>query len=366
MVAAAAGMAAAGVAIGVAVQRNAVASLSGTPDAVSDDDGGVPYGSMTGEPALVGTDDGQTLHAEIDGAGGPEGGHDGPPLPTVVLVHGYALDCRTWHHQRLDLSRYTRVVSYDQRGHGRSTVPPERECTVDRLAEDLRQVLDELVPLGPVVLVGHSMGGMTILALAQAHPELFRERIRGVGFICTSAGAATDSAVGEIAGFGPLAAVSSAAVALSRSANHASQVATGGLLNLVAGAPALTGHARQLLRGVERTLNRYYSFATPVSPALARFVMSVNSSTPISVIAGLYASLVHVDLWAALPPLAGLPCLVVVGDQDRVTPASHGRALAARLPGSRLLELSPAGHLAFLEYPDEVDTALLELLRAAS
>jgi pimeloyl-ACP methyl ester carboxylesterase len=355
IVGAVAGIAGAGVAIGVAAQRHALAGPGDRPP--------VRYGRVTGDTALVRTDDGLTLHAEIDE---PTPGTAEQGLPTVVLVHGYALDCRTWHFQRLDLSKVTRVISYDQRGHGRSAIPPAGECTVDRLGEDLAAVLDQLVPEGPVVLVGHSMGGMTILALAQSHPELFGDRVRGVAFICTSAGVAADSTQGEIAGFGPLAAVSSAAVAVARSANRASQAATGGLLNLVAGMPGFTARARQVLGGVEATLNRYYSFAVPVSPELARFVYEVTAATPISVVAGLYASLVHLDLWAALPPLVGLPTLVITADSDRVTPPSHGRALAARLPGSRLLELSPAGHLAFLEHPEEVDTALLELVRAAA
>lgn len=362
IVGAVAGIAGAGVAIGVAAQRHALAGPGERPP--------VRYGSVTGETALVRTADGLTLHAEIDesprpGAAG-DPGEVPPALPTVVLVHGYALDCRTWHFQRLDLSRVTRVVSYDQRGHGRSVVPPARECTVDQLGEDLLAVLDQLVPDGPVVLVGHSMGGMTILALAQTHPDLFGDRIRGVGFICTSAGVATDSTTGEIAGLGPLAAVSHAATAVARSTNRASQAATGGLLHLVAGLPALTGPARHAFSGVEALLNRYYSFASPVAPELARFAYSVTSATPLDVVAGLYASLVHVDLWAALPPLAGVATLVVTADQDRVTPPSHGRALAARLPGSRLVELAPAGHLAFLEHPHEVDAALLDLLHSAA
>lgn len=365
IVGAVAGVAGAGLAIGVAAQRHALADPDERPR--------VRFGSVTGEPALVRTDDGLTLHAEIDEPPPPSANDSSagttvePPgtLPTVVLVHGYALDCRTWHFQRLDLSKVTRVISYDQRGHGRSAVPPARVGTVERLAEDLAAVLDQLAGDGPVVLVGHSMGAMTILALAQAHPELFGDRVRGVGFICTSAGVASGSTTGEIAGFGPLAAVSSAAAAVARSANRASQAATGGLLNLVAGLPAVAGHARRALGGVEALLNRYYSFASPVSPELARFAYSVNSATPLDVVAGLYASLVHVDLWSALPPLAGVASLVVTADQDRVTPPSHGRALAARLPGSRLVELSPAGHLAFLEHPDEVDAALLDLLHSA-
>ena len=80
------------------------------------------------------------------------------------------------------------MVFYDQRSHGRSGRSDDEHATIDQLGDDLRQVIDELVPDGPVVLVGHSMGGMTIMALAEQHPELFGDRVVGVALISTTAG----------------------------------------------------------------------------------------------------------------------------------------------------------------------------------
>ena len=110
---------------------------------------------------------------------------------TVVLVHGFALDRRTWHFQRRFLADLPdpvlRQVIYDQRSHGRSERAPRESCTIDQLGHDLAAVLRALAPDGPLVLVGHSMGGMTIMALAEQQPEFFAERVLGVAFLATSA-----------------------------------------------------------------------------------------------------------------------------------------------------------------------------------
>ena len=60
--------------------------------------------------------------------------------------------------------------------------------TIDQLGRDLKAVIDAAVPEGPLVLVGHSMGGMTVMALADQYPELIRDRVVGVAFVGTSSG----------------------------------------------------------------------------------------------------------------------------------------------------------------------------------
>src|SRR5262249_59440907 len=98
----------------------------------------------------------------------------------------------TWHYQRLGLAEMEhpslRMVFYDHRGHGRSGRSPRERSTIDQLGDDLAVVLDEVVPTGPVALVGHSLGGMTIMALADRRPELFGGRVVGVALGCASTG----------------------------------------------------------------------------------------------------------------------------------------------------------------------------------
>jgi pimeloyl-ACP methyl ester carboxylesterase len=116
----------------------------------------------------------------------------GAPEFTVILIHGYTLDRRCWHFQRLGLAleRAPRVrqVLYDHRSHGRSGRSHRSACTLEQLGRDLDAVIRTAAPEGQVVLVGHSMGGMTIMALAEHNPDLFAERIAGVAFLNTSAG----------------------------------------------------------------------------------------------------------------------------------------------------------------------------------
>ena len=147
---------------------------------------------MTGPPPpgsrTVRTYDGVDLHVEVDGA-------EDAPL-TVVLSHGFTARLAEWELQRTALRDRARLVLWDQRGHGRSGWTPLTQATIDRTGRDLGQVLDAVVPTGPVVLAGHSMGGMSILALARQRPELFGDRVVGVFLLATSAGGLVVAALG--------------------------------------------------------------------------------------------------------------------------------------------------------------------------
>ena len=149
------GSVAAGAAVGVFTERRLVGRRF---DLLSS-----PYGTLTGEEVGVIADDNVYIHAEVDE---PEQ----PSDLTVIFCHGYALNLHSWHFQRLALRPHARLVFWDQRSHGRSqrsVAPP----SIDELGEDLRCVMDNLAPTGHIVLVGHSMGGMTIMALAARYPE---------------------------------------------------------------------------------------------------------------------------------------------------------------------------------------------------
>jgi len=117
---------------------------------------------------------------------------------TVVFCHGYAMDHRCWERIATLLPAAVEwpvhVVSYDQRGHGRSGRATERTATVEQLGDDLADLIGQLAPTGHVVVVGHSMGGMTALALAERHPELLfpaggaLARVAGLVLLSTGAG----------------------------------------------------------------------------------------------------------------------------------------------------------------------------------
>ncbi|WP_425458456.1 alpha/beta fold hydrolase, partial [Amycolatopsis rhizosphaerae] len=124
------------------------------------------------------TGDGTALHVR---ATGPE---DAPV--TLVLAHAWTQDHTEWDPVLPLLPPQARVLRYDHRGHGGSAPARPGTATVAQLADDLAELIAERVPSGRVVLAGHSMGGMTVMALAERHPELVRLRVAGVALIATS------------------------------------------------------------------------------------------------------------------------------------------------------------------------------------
>ena len=176
------GLAAAGLAAGFAVERALVRkSLKGSGDPYADEEfGDQPYDAQLTVTAA----DGTQLHVEIVEPTVPKG------LPPVVFVHGFCLDMGTFYFQRTLLAEQgdRRLIFYDQPGHGRSSRLESGEYDLATLGETLRTVLDATVPTGPVILVGHSMGGMTIMSFAEQYPTWFGDRVHGVVLMATSGG----------------------------------------------------------------------------------------------------------------------------------------------------------------------------------
>ena len=121
---------------------------------------------------------------------------------TVVFAHGFCMRMGSFHFQRAALAerwgKQVRMVFYDQRGHGKSASAPIETYTVEQLGQDLETVLQVMVPRGPVVLVGHSMGGMTVLSHARQFPQHYGRRIVGVALISSAAEGVPRSPLGEI------------------------------------------------------------------------------------------------------------------------------------------------------------------------
>jgi pimeloyl-ACP methyl ester carboxylesterase len=217
---------------------------------------------------------------------------------------------------------------------------------MDRLARDLRAVLEATVPPGaPVVMVGHSMGGMTVMALADRYPELFGDRVAGVALLSTSAGRMAEVTLG----------VPAAAARLLRRAAP-------GVMSALGRAPRLVELGRRTGNDLEFMVTRLYSFASDVSPTVVDFVRQMNAGTPIGVVADFFPAFADHDSFGALPVLQRVESLVMVGADDLLTPADHSRAIARAVPGAELVVLEDCGHMVMLEYPREVDHRLGELL----
>ncbi|MFD7445108.1 alpha/beta fold hydrolase [Streptomyces sp. NPDC059909] len=358
---AAIGVIAAGAAAGVAIERMTVGRGMRRKARLALDASG-PYGGLRGTPGRATADDGTALYYEIDEVD-PEAGGAAPrrrrlfgrksPAPvTVVFSHGYCLSQDSWHFQRAALRGLVRTVHWDQRSHGRSgrgasqSGPDGVPVSIDQLGRDLKAVIDAAAPEGPLVLVGHSMGGMTVMALADAYPELIRERVVGVAFVGTSAGR-----LGEVNYGLPVAGVNVVRRVLP------------GVLKALGSQAELVERGRRATADLFAGLIKRYSFSSKdVDPAVARFAERMIEGTPIDVVAEFYPAFQEHDKADALDVFQEVPVLVLAGDKDLVTPSSHSEAIADLLPDSELVTVPDAGHLVMLEHPVVVTDRLADLL----
>ncbi|MFE2264197.1 alpha/beta fold hydrolase [Streptomyces griseosporeus] len=359
---AAIGVIAAGAAAGVAIERMTVGRGMRRKARLALDSAG-PYGALRGTPGRAVADDGTELYYEVDDVE-PEGG-SAPrrrrlfgrkaPLPvTVVFSHGYCLSQDSWHFQRAALRGVVRTVHWDQRSHGRSgrgaaQVRDRMPVTIDQLGQDLKAVIDAAVPEGPIVLVGHSMGGMTVMALAARYPELIRDRVVATAFVGTSSGR-----LGEV-NFGlPVAGVNAVRRILP------------GVLSALGRQAELVEKGRRATADLFTGIIKRYSFASrDIDPAVARFAERMIESTPIDVVAEFYPAFTDHDKTEALACFRDMPVLVLAGVDDLVTPSEHSEAIADLLPDAELVLVPDAGHLVMLEHPEVVTDRLADLLTRA-
>jgi pimeloyl-ACP methyl ester carboxylesterase len=331
------GVAAAGVGGMLAAEKIAVGRFRLRPDPAADE----PFGQLRGRPVEVRANDGVVLSAEIAGP-------DDAPV-TVVLCHGYCLNQDVWHYQWLSLRDEIRVVRWDQRGHGRSGFGDREHVSIDQLGADLAAVLAATVPADQrVVLVGHSMGGMTIMALAEQQPELFGGKVAGVVLISTAAFDVDATAWLP----GPMRAVARwAGPALLRGAAGGRRAALAERIRAAGGDLAFL-------------TTRFIAFGDgDVSPAVVDFLERVIRATPIDVVADFYLALLELDKRAALATLGRVPVVVITGAQDRLVPPAEAAVLAAAIPGARLVRVPDAGHAIILERPDTVSQEIAGLVK---
>lgn len=330
---------AAGAGAVIAAEKLAVGRLRLRPDPEADE----PFGQLHGRPLSVLADDGVPLHAEINGP-------DDAPV-TIIFSHGYALSQNVWHYQRRDLVGPARCVFWDQRCHGQSGEGSQESCTIPQLGEDLHAVLRATAPGDtPVVLVGHSMGGMTIMALAREHPELFGTKVIGVVLISTMAGG-VDPTIWIPVLLRPI----------------ARQAAPPMLRSVSRGLPAtLVERGRQAGGDLAFLSTRYVAFGDhSVSPAVVDFLERIIRATRVGVVAAFYLALLRHDERAALATLGDVPVTVIAGESDRLVPLAQGQELAEQIPGAELVKVPGAGHAVILERPEDVNRAISDLAARA-
>ena len=267
---------------------------------------------------------------------------------TMVFVHGFCLRMGAFHFQRMRLAEKwgprVRMVFYDQRGHGRSGEGAPETYTLTQLGQDLESVLQAVAPHGVIVLVGHSMGGMTLLSHARQYPYQYGRRIVGAALISSAAEGVTRSPLGEI---------------LKNPALEA-------LRFTARSAPKLMHRGRNVSRSLIAPILRAASYGDlQVSRSLDMFSQRMMNGTPIATLIGFLRALEVHDETAGLWTLLRIPTLIACGDHDLITPDEYSRKMAASLPLSELVIVTGASHLALLEKPDAINDGLVRLVHRA-
>ena len=240
--------------------------------------------------------------------------------PVVLFLHAFGLSLRMWDEQEALSDRF-RIVRFDARGHGGSGLG-DALLTMDRIADDAANLIEQL-RLGPVILVGCSMGGYAAFAFAQKHAAL----LRGLILVDTRAGA--DSAEGR-RGRGDLAA---------RVVKEGAQAALDFFLPRVFGESTKKGRA----------------------DVVARFKEMVLATTPRGISDALHGIAARGDSTAFLREIR-VPTLVVCGEEDGLTPRAEAEIIQRGIKGAELAMISKSGHLPSMETPVEFNEVVRRFL----
>ncbi|GAA3665091.1 pimeloyl-ACP methyl ester carboxylesterase [Yimella lutea] len=286
------------------------------------------------------------LHVEIDDPVGAKIGE----RPTVVLSHGYTQHHGVWHFQRKALREAGfRVVLWDHRGHGLSEQGEESSYTIAQLGRDLHAVITEAAPDGPLILMGHSMGGMAMMAMAEQFPEIIRERVVGAGFVCTSSGALSTLDFG-----------------LGKQVGAAVHRLGPGTVARLSARQSTVERVLELGKDVESYLVHRYSFGSDVPMAVVRYTADMIFETPMSVISAFMPTLVDHERTDVLAEFDGIETLVIHGQQDRIVPRAHADVMVAKMPHAEYIVVENSGHMLPLEHPEIVNTEIVALAERAS
>lgn len=281
---------------------------------LADDLFAMPDGVTHGD---IDTPDGGTIHYAEKGSGRP-----------LVLFHGVTLRHDVWAPQFNMLADRYRVIAVDLRGHGKSEVG-SLGFGMPKLATDVATLLEAL-DLRDAVLVGHSMGGMTVMQFCGDHADVLNERVAGIALVATAAFRTVPPYL------------------------------EGGMRWLLARGEVQVANGRGL-PGQDRVTTRAVRlvFGDKPSPRAIQIVAEMTTSMPDAHVIASLQGIVEHDARDALRATR-TPSLVVVGTRDTLTPVPLSRRMAHLMPGCEFVVLPRAGHQLMQERPNE----LAELLDA--
>lgn len=262
---------------------------------------------------------------------------------TVLFLHGWTQNREAWddvagplHERNPEL----RIVGIDHRGHGKSDPAPEGSVNVSQLAADVAEFIEAEIPAGQIVVVGHSMGGMTMMGLGEYRPDLVARRISGAVFVATSAGRLLHRL---------------------RVVPPVFEVVKAVILGVVAQGWFL--QQGYLMRPIISTL----VFGRDPRPYdVSRVWDQIRSGTPRSYKDAAESMVLHEDLTEGLSAYRGKPAAVLAGGRDFLTPAGDSRIIAAALRTNELRTYPGSGHMLPNERASEVVNEIVTVLEAVA
>ncbi len=292
-----------------------------------------PQHTRSGTVRTLTQPDGTTIHAEVYGP---------PNGPTLVLTHGWGISSTEWYYAKRHLSDRFRVIVWDLPGLGLSSQPSDRDYALDKMASDLRAVL-QLAEGRRAVLVGHSIGGMINLTFCRLYPQLLGSSVAGIVQVdttYTNPVRTTKNARFSLAIQKPLAEpILHAMVLLSPAVR---------LLNWLS-----------YQNGFAQLYNAHNSFAGSETQGQVDFVSQFQYRSSPAVVARGTLAMFHWDATPVLPHV-NTPVLILVGDQDTTTLPTASERMQQSIPGARLQRINPGAHYSLLEQNGTVDAAVAQ------
>ena len=318
-----AGTAALGAGVGIATKVLASRARS-RPDPFARE----PYGRIKPDRRLSVESHGSELNVDEIGPQSSESG--------AVFLHGFCLDRTIWHHQMTALNSGHRHLYYDARHHGISEgegVPTDMAL----LAADLKAVVDQS-GLSRIVLVGHSMGGMTMLEFCRQYPDYLGERVKGLVLVNTTYTDALKTVFGAEV-IGPLERVSGQTFKVSQSSRANELLFRGGDFSYL--------------------LVKMFGFGPSPSPSQVEYVQRLLACFPSPPLIDMMTTLRNFDAEEALAKI-DVPVLIVAGGDDRITTVRASKRIAEDIEDSRLVVFDNTGHMSMMERPVEFNALLSE------
>lgn len=298
-----------------------------------------PSRERGGEVHRLARPDGTSLRVECYGPA------DATP---IVLTHGWGSNSTQWFYLKRQLGERYRLIAWDLPGLGLSTRPDNNDFSLEKMARDLEAVLG-LAGDRPALLVGHSIGGMTILTFCRLFPEALGRRVAGLVLVHTTY---------------------TNPVRTTKNAALATAIEKPVLVPLLWITIALDPLVRLMnwlgyLNGSAQLSSRQSGFAGTQEAGQVDFTARNQAEASPSVLArGMFGMLAY-DATATLPTI-GVPTLVVPGDRDTVCPPEASVKMHRDIPAARLDPLAPAKHMGFLEQNEHFAALLDEFARSCT